>query len=87
MFLAKISDHVQVDAPAGVFVFLGSSGTINVVRPPEWWAEIKPEPIKDRADGIARWAMAIYRGIVTVKEYACCEWDVLTWLSKIWRAV
>lgn len=83
--LAKIAEHVRVDAPLGVLVFAGSAGAINVVHPPAWWAVVTPADSDLRADGCTRWALVTYRGAAASRESACCEWQILIWLSKIWR--
>lgn len=84
--IAKIRAHVREDAPAVVAAFEDRHGLVHVVCAPLWWALIVPADHATRLAGCALFEMALFEPSGRERrEVATCEWDVITWLSQMWR--
>lgn len=84
--IEKIRAHVRADAPDGVAVFEDRLGLVHVVFAPHWWALIVPADHAQRLACCALWEMSLFEPSGRERrEVATCEWDVITWLSQMWR--
>jgi hypothetical protein len=82
--LQRIESHARADAPSSVVVLQGANDVINVVLAPKWWVEIVPAREDHRLAG-AKWVLSKFGGIPKRPVAAVCEWDILVWLSEVWR--